>query len=76
MSNRCTHARVQEFTEICLDCGRNIYESDEDYEASLKQDIQNLRARLRTDRISKLEQEKADLEKELGLRDDDNKTNW
>lgn len=28
---RCPHNRTQQFTHYCLDCGRNEYESDEDY---------------------------------------------
>ena len=28
---RCPHHNVQQFTECCLDCGRNIYESDAEY---------------------------------------------
>jgi len=28
---RCPHNNVQSFTECCLDCGRNIYETDKEY---------------------------------------------
>lgn len=33
---RCPHKNVQQFTECCLDCGRNIYESDAEYLADLR----------------------------------------
>lgn len=71
---RCKHDKgnIQQFTEICLDCGHNIYETDEEYEASLQQEIEGLRARVRKDRISKLEDEKDALLRELGEKDDDN----
>ena len=26
MNQICAHKNIQEFTEICLDCGKNIYE--------------------------------------------------
>lgn len=29
--NKCPHKRVQEYSECCLDCGRNVYETDEEY---------------------------------------------
>lgn len=71
---RCKHDKgnIQQFTEICLDCGHNIYETDEEYEKSLRQEIEGLRSRVRQDRISKLEDEKDTLLKELGEKDDDN----
>lgn len=71
---RCKHDKgnIQQFTEICLDCGHNIYESDEEYEASLRRDIQRLRAELRTHTIDKLQDEKDALERELGKNNDDN----
>lgn len=51
---RCPHNRIQQFTEMCLDCGRNIYESDEDY-------LRHLRARAGESEIEKLE-------KQLGIK--------
>lgn len=72
--SRCKHDKgnIQSFTEICLDCGRNIYETDEEYEAHLRQEIEQLRGQVRKDRISKLEDEKDALLKELGKDDEDN----
>lgn len=33
---RCPHNRVQQYTECCLDCGRNIYETDAEYLSYLR----------------------------------------
>ena len=33
---RCPHNNVQQYTECCLDCGRNIYETDTEYLADLR----------------------------------------
>lgn len=70
---RCTHERgnIQQYTEICLDCGHNIYETDAEYAASLRSEIDSLRARKREHTISKLEEEKEALQKELGDIEDD-----
>jgi hypothetical protein len=53
---RCPHNRVQQFTECCLDCGRNVYESDEDYYKYLMERKGNTLS-------NRIEQ----LEKELGI---------
>ncbi len=47
---RCPHNNVQQFTECCLDCGRNVYESDEEY-------LHYLRSLKKDDEIEKLERE-------------------
>lgn len=39
---RCPHNRVQDYTECCLDCGKNIYASDDDNDP-LIQEIRALR---------------------------------
>ena len=58
---RCPHHNVQQFTEVCLDCGRNIYESDSEYLAHLR----DRRAdQLRNQRSSEIER----LEIELGIK--------
>lgn len=71
---RCTHSsgNIQQFTEVCLDCGHNIYESDAEYKKSLQQDIQYLKSKVNKKNIEKLELEKEQLEKELSGDDDDN----
>lgn len=51
----CPHNRVQEFTEVCLDCGYNIYTTKEEYLAELE-------GRLVDDKIR-------DAEKKLGIRE-------
>ncbi len=76
---RCKHnsGNIQQFTEICLDCGHNIYESDEEYEESLVRDIENLRSQLRKKNIEKLELQKEKLQKQLkGDDDDGNDIGW
>ena len=50
----CPHARVQQFTECCLDCGYNIYTTMEEYLADLKREAG--------------EQEVHRLEKKLGIK--------
>lgn len=76
--SRCKHERgnIQQFTEICLDCGHNIYESDADYERSLHDDIRQLNDQLRKKKIEQLELEKERLQRELKGDDDDYKGNW
>lgn len=71
--SRCKHDRgnIQQFTEICLDCGHNIYETDEEYEKSLIQEIEALRKIKGQDRLSKLEEERDRLLRELRKTDDD-----
>jgi len=70
---RCTHSsrNIQQFTEICLDCGRNIYETEAEYAASLKREIADLKNKVQAKRTAALEDEKAKLLKELGEDDDD-----
>ncbi len=74
---RCKHdtGNIQQFTERCLDCGRNIYETDQEYETSLKRDISILQSQVRSERIEKLEEMKESLLKEL-KKDDDNDSGW
>jgi len=64
---RCKHnsGNIQQFTEVCLDCGHNIYETDEEYEKSLQRDIQHLQSELREKNIETLELKKEQLEKQL-----------
>ena len=64
---RCDHrgGNIQQFTEICLDCGHNIYETDDEYEKSLRQDIAYLRKELQQEKISDLEELKDKLQAEL-----------
>lgn len=77
---RCNHNRgnIQQFTEVCLDCGHNIYESDAEYEASLNRDIQRLQGELAKHRIDKKESLKEELERKLRelKGDDDYNGNW
>ncbi len=74
---RCKHDKgnIQQFTEICLDCGHNIYESEDEYEASLKRDIYELRKQLQQERIADLEKTKDELESELQRRKNKNEDN-
>ena len=54
---RCPHRTVQQFTELCLDCGRNVYESDQEYYEYLLQQKRAQTQNQLSDRIQKLELE-------------------
>lgn len=77
---RCNHSRgnIQQFTEVCLDCGHNIYESDAEYEASLNRDIQRLQAELAKHRVDRKQSQKEELERQLRelKGEEDNNGNW
>jgi hypothetical protein len=68
-ANKCRHATVQQFTEMCLDCGRNIYETDAEYEHYLASEIQRLEGTKREKRIRRMEDRISELKEDL--RDDD-----
>lgn len=71
MSKRCDHSRgnIQQFTEVCLDCGHNIYETDEEYIAGLEEEIRQRQHYLTTisnsKKIKVLEQELDELDKQI-----------
>jgi polyhydroxyalkanoate synthesis regulator phasin len=76
---RCDHSRgnIQQFTEVCLDCGHNIYETDAEYEASLERDIRRLEDELRKSRIDRKQRIKDELEREVNeLKNKDDNGNW
>jgi formyltetrahydrofolate hydrolase len=78
---RCKHDKgnIQQFTEVCLDCGHNIYESDEEYEKSLRQEIYHLRKELKQEQLADLEKTRDELRDELKKRrgnDDNNSGGW
>ncbi len=77
---RCKHDKgnIQQFTEVCLDCGHNIYETDDEYEASLKQEIYALRKELQQDKIADLEKTRDELRSKLNKRrnEDNNSGGW
>lgn len=52
---RCPHHNVQQYTECCLDCGRNVYETDDEYLSHLRQEAANVQRRLHGDEIEQLE---------------------
>lgn len=58
---RCPHYNVQQFTERCLDCGCNIYESDEEYEKHLLSQLEEIEKVKRSARIE-------EMEKKLGIK--------
>lgn len=35
----CPHNNVQQFSECCLDCGYNIYMSDDEYKKELQREL-------------------------------------
>jgi formyltetrahydrofolate hydrolase len=78
---RCKHDKgnIQQFTEVCLDCGHNIYESDEEYEKSLRQEIYALRKELKQEQLADLEKTRDELRDQLNKRrgnDDNNSGGW
>jgi hypothetical protein len=60
---RCLHRNVQEFTEMCMDCGRSIYETDEGYLKYLREE----KAR-RSAAANAVTREIEALEEELGIK--------
>lgn len=68
MAKRCDHSRgnIQQFTEVCLDCGHNIYESDGEYIRDLENDIRAMKSKLsdlsNKKKIEVLEQEYDELQ--------------
>ncbi len=54
---RCPHNNVQQYTECCLDCGRNIYETDQEYYANLLERKRSQQRDGLSDRIERLERE-------------------
>ena len=50
----CSHKNVQEFTECCLDCGWNIYTTEEEYYEELKKEARRKKGFV-PDKIKKLE---------------------
>lgn len=76
---RCDHkgGNIQQFTEVCLDCGHSIYETEDEYEKSLKRDISYLRKELQQEKISELEELKDKLQAELDKkRNKDEDSGW
>jgi hypothetical protein len=53
---RCPHNNVQQFTEYCLDCGRNVYETDGEYYRYLKNLEKQQMRRSRSEEIERLEE--------------------
>jgi hypothetical protein len=44
----CPHKNIQQFTEVCLDCGYNIYTTEQEY-------LEDLRKKAGNEEIRKLE---------------------
>lgn len=58
----CPHKNVQQFTECCLDCGWNVYTSDDEYRARLKEELED---KLKRGGVPK---DIADMEDALGIK--------
>lgn len=71
----CQHVNVQQFTERCLDCGANIYESEDERYHRLKSEIDMMRCELNKRNNDELEAERDKL-KELLNPQPDPQTNW
>jgi len=57
---RCPHNRTQQWTHMCLDCGRNEHETDEQYLAWLRSE----KARRENPTLYEIDK----LERELGIK--------
>jgi predicted transcriptional regulator len=70
---RCDHKRgnIQQYTEICLDCGHNVYETDEEYYRSLLEEKKRLMKNTLSGKIEKLEAEIEELRKQQAPPDED-----
>lgn len=61
----CPHVNVQQFTEVCLDCGYNIYTTEKEYLAELRRRSEVARRR---DEHAQVIAECRALEQELGIK--------
>jgi len=68
---RCTHGNVQDYTSTCLDCGRNIYESDEDYYKHLQEQKKRLQKSALSSKIEDLENQIAGLKSQPSKKEDE-----
>ena len=65
MQGRCPHRSVQQFTEMCLDCGRNIHETDAEYLRHLEEEVDR---RAQQQQVAENSTRIIDLERQLGIR--------
>lgn len=69
----CKHYNVQSYTEICLDCGANIYESPEERVRRLQGQVDHYKREALVKEGDALE---AELERLRGTPDDNNSGGW
>jgi hypothetical protein len=62
----CTHSRIQQFTEVCLDCGANVYETDEERVKRLREEVSSLKREVLKKQADSLEAERNRLLAALG----------
>lgn len=63
MKNPCPHKNVQQYTECCFDCGRNIYETDEEY-TKFKMEEMLQKQQKEDEELAKVKDQNAKLEEE------------
>lgn len=61
----CPHNNVQQYTEVCLDCGANIYETPSERVERLNRDIAALRNEQLVSEGDRLEEERDALRRAL-----------
>lgn len=61
----CPHHNVQQFTETCLDCGANIYETDVERTRRLKREISHMQGELAKKEADTLEEKRNELRNKL-----------
>lgn len=72
----CPHNNVQQYTEICLDCGVGIYESEAERVARLRREVSSLRQEVLKSEGDQLEAERDRLRKILQPEPDPQDFGW
>lgn len=72
----CPHNNVQQFTEMCLDCGTNIYETEVERVKRLRREVASLRGELLKEEGDALEDERDALRAALRKDPDPQDSGW
>lgn len=66
----CTHRNVQQYTECCLDCGANIYETEAERRVRLLKEIDALSSQVNKSENDRLEDTRDELLRRLRVEPD------
>jgi len=72
----CQHNNVQQYTEICLDCGVNIYETETERLARLRREVSDLSREVLKCEGDQLEAERDRLRRILRPEPDPQDSGW